>query len=1018
MTQSSMCSREEIMNFLLDRYKCDFQTVSDMSEHDHEAAKEFLDKMVKLLTMTDITVRDIVEKMLDKVCEFFGADTAYAISTGRVSGMYVNSEYYKDPEKTKYLPQVSEFSLMLINRVRNEMRGDLVCFLPDVNKIKKENPEVYGRLKVFSTESILMIPIFRKKDLLGIFVINNMTRRYGDLGAVRLVMELLMGLKAEQDSFEYKLNLKQVQREAEISSQYSEKIFKTDKTLKFTSLLAQNLSKHFAKSIVIKITSDTYYALSDANYVYNGAHIHSGAEEYVKKELLDSAIENYRDDLKAFCDFSTLSVRLKNKEEISTEYINYESNWCRASFIKVDEDNNSAIEHVLFVETFIENEKTKEGSRKRFVRSLSEPYDAVYLLDLDKDTMEPLKSFSDGCRCELIDAGITMKLKVWRSEYLYIDASDKIVDFFDLVNIEKALRDNEKISLEFATTKNGWVNSEFIAYARNTNGEVRQILWTTKNIARRRNEKILENIISGAWVSLGYISIPHNIYDMSVGTPMLYKYLSKSGNVGSALSVLDLFVSDEYKGKMKEFVDFSTLTDRILGNKEISAEYLNKDGEWRLASMSPLTYDESGNITEFTFGIKDIDALKKHELEREKELEGALEEAKRASIEKNNFFSNLSHDIRTPMNAIIGMTRIARDNIKDIGRVRECLDKIDKSSSHLLALINDSLDLSRIEKGKEQIQYESVNLNELQNNFMSIMQGYMVDRKLEFVTETEPLIAEYVYTDELHLRQIILNILSNAVKYTPDGKRIIYRMENKVSDDGQNLHIRYIVADSGIGMSKEFIRHIFEPFSRADRDGDNPRYKGTGLGMAIVKNFVDMLHGKIDIQSELEMGTVVTVEFDFKIDLNPHEREENTDAEEEVAETDLHGTRIMLVEDNEINREVAIDILKDLNLNITEAVNGQDAVDKFRESGIGEYKCILMDIMMPVLDGYEATKTIRAMDREDAKTVPIVAMTANAFMEDVKVAKNAGMNDHIAKPVTPEIVKRTLKKYLNQGVKA
>ncbi len=1012
MTQSNMCSREDIMNFLLDRYKCDLERIVGMSERDPDGAREFLDKTVKLLTMTDTTMKDIVQKLLDRVCSFFGADTAYVINAGRVSGMYVNSEYYKDPEKTKYLPLVSEFSLMAINRVRNEMSQDLVCFLPDVSKIKKENPEVYARLKAFKTYSILMIPIFRKKDLLGIVIINNMTKRYGDIGAMRLIMELLMSLKAEQDTFEYKLNLQQVQREARINSLYNEKMFKTDKTLKFTSILAQNLSKHFAKSIVIKIAADTYYALSDANYVYNGAYVHDGAEEYVKKELLDSAIENYREDLKVFCDFSTLPARLKNKEEISIEYINYESNWCRASFIKVDEDDNSELKHVLFVETFIENEKTKEGSRKRFVRSLSEPYDAVYLLDLDKDTMEPLKSFGDGCRCEMIDAGITMKLKVWKSEYLYIDASDKIVDFFDLVNIEKALRDNEKISMEFATTKNGWVNSEFIAYARNTNGEVRQILWTTKNIARRRNEKILENIISGAWVALGYISIPHNIYDLSVGTPTIYKFLSKSGNIDLAIGVLGLFVSDDYRAKMREFVDFSTLTDRILGNKEISAEYINKDGEWRLASMSPLTYDESGNITEFTFGIKDIDVLKKRELERERELEDALEEAKRASIEKNNFFSNLSHDIRTPMNAIIGMTRIARDNIKDRDRVRECLDKIDKSSSHLLALINDSLDLSRIEKGKEQIQYESVNLNELQNNFMSIMQGYMVDRKLEFVTETEPLIAEYVFTDELHLRQIILNILSNAVKYTPDGKRIIYRTENRISDDGQNLHIRYIVADSGIGMSKEFIKHIFEPFSRVDRDGDNPRLKGTGLGMVIVKNFVDMLHGKIDIQSELEMGTVVTVEFDFKIDLNPQLCTENPKTEEEMPETDLHGTRIMLVEDNEINREVAIDILKSLNLTITEAVNGQDAVDKFRESGVGEYKCILMDIMMPVLDGYEATKTIRAMDREDAKTVPVIAMTANAFMEDIKVAKNAGMNDHIAKPVTPEIVKKTLKKYL------
>jgi CheY-like chemotaxis protein len=304
-----------------------------------------------------------------------------------------------------------------------------------------------------------------------------------------------------------------------------------------------------------------------------------------------------------------------------------------------------------------------------------------------------------------------------------------------------------------------------------------------------------------------------------------------------------------------------------------------------------------------------------------------------------------------------------------------------------------------------------VNLHELENNFMSIMQGYMVDRKLEIITDSQPLEVDYVLTDGLRLRQVVLNILSNAVKYTPDGKNIIYRTENRLSDDSKKLHMKYTIADSGIGMSQEFLKKIYEPFSQVERDGVHSNYKGTGLGMVIVKSFVDMLGGTIEIQSEVNVGTVVTLNFEFDID--PHPVKKKTEGKASADKTvDLKNVKIMLVEDNDINREIAVELLKSMNMEIIEAVDGEDAVNKFRKSALGEYKCIFMDIMMPVMNGYEATKAIRSMDRDDAKSVPIIAMTANAFMEDVKMSKECGMNEHISKPIDPERVKEVVAKYL------
>jgi signal transduction histidine kinase/ActR/RegA family two-component response regulator len=385
-------------------------------------------------------------------------------------------------------------------------------------------------------------------------------------------------------------------------------------------------------------------------------------------------------------------------------------------------------------------------------------------------------------------------------------------------------------------------------------------------------------------------------------------------------------------------------------------------------------------------------------------LEEAALKAENANKAKSEFLSHMSHDIRTPINAIMGMTGIALKSIDDRDRVQDCLHKIESSSQHLFSLINDVLDMSRIESGKTTLNIESFNLSACLANCASIINGQISDRKLELVQDFEKLENPMVLGDELHLRQIFINILGNSVKFTPDGGKIWFRAR-QTELDGKTAFC-FVMEDNGIGMKPEFLPHLFEAFAQED-GGSRTTYKGTGLGMAIVKQFVDMMGGTIEVESTLNVGTTFTVTLPMEIDQKAKPQEE------EKKEDDFHldGMKVLLVEDNELNMEIARELLEDQGVIVTTAENGQIAVDLFEQSETGAFDAILMDIMMPVMDGLTAAKTIRASSKPDATTIPILAMTANAYDEDVKKTREAGMNSHLSKPINVQILYATLSNF-------
>ncbi len=397
--------------------------------------------------------------------------------------------------------------------------------------------------------------------------------------------------------------------------------------------------------------------------------------------------------------------------------------------------------------------------------------------------------------------------------------------------------------------------------------------------------------------------------------------------------------------------------------------------------------------------------IMKFEVQHRSELEEALALAEQANRAKTTFLNNMSHDIRTPMNAIIGFSNLATKYIDDKEKVQDYLGKITQSSNHLLSLINDVLDMSRIESGKVHIEEKEENIIEILDGIENIVQADVQNKRLNFNIEKIDITDENIYCDKLRVNQILINLISNAIKFTDvDGMIKVTVTEKKSSKKGHAIY-EFKIRDTGIGISKEFQKEIFEPFTR-ERTSTVSGIQGTGLGMSITKNLVDMMNGKITVKSEVGKGT----EFVVKLELKLQNGSKKTEKVKEKVE--FAGKRILLVEDNLMNREIATEYLQDFGFLVENAENGKEACDILENIEPGYFDLVLMDIQMPIMNGFEATQKIRSFKNKKIANIPIIAMTANAFEEDRKAAENAGMNGHLAKPIDVEKLVDTLKEIL------
>ena len=392
----------------------------------------------------------------------------------------------------------------------------------------------------------------------------------------------------------------------------------------------------------------------------------------------------------------------------------------------------------------------------------------------------------------------------------------------------------------------------------------------------------------------------------------------------------------------------------------------------------------------------------------------ALQTAENANKAKTDFLSNMSHDIRTPMNAIIGMTSLIRHDAGNKDKVIEYADKIDISSQHLLGIINDVLDMSKIEAGKTVFKYTDFSMPDLIEELNTIFQPQIAERNQTLMVIKENIRHEWVNGDQVHLMQIFSNLLSNAVKYTQEGGKIQFLVEECETNSSVYAKYRFLVSDNGMGMSADFKETIFDPFTRAEGSVTN-KIQGTGLGMAITRNLVEAMGGTIDVESELGQGSCFEVLIDLRI---AEDRSVSSTVQEEKNEQNdniFQGMRFLCAEDNELNAEILTELLKIEGAECTICENGEEILKTFEKSAPGDYDMILMDVQMPVMNGYEATKAIRRSSHELAKKIPIIAMTANAFSEDIQHSLAAGMNAHVSKPIEMKVLEKTIRSIKSGG---
>lgn len=493
------------------------------------------------------------------------------------------------------------------------------------------------------------------------------------------------------------------------------------------------------------------------------------------------------------------------------------------------------------------------------------------------------------------------------------------------------------------------------------------------------------------------INLDEGTYTVVHGISNVYRDFGDVGKTLDAISVImNSIVSDEYKGAMAKFFDLHTLKDRLKDTNTVHADYKASDGRWVSARFVVKTRNGDGSAHEVLYIPRVITSEKIKELEYQEEIVRSNLEAKKANLVKTDFLRRMSHDIRTPINGIIGMTNIAEHYSDDLKKQEECRRKVKNASNFLLELVNNVLDMSKLESG-------AMDLDEVTFDFVKLLREVENITKMNGENKGVRVTSDYSNTREcmvvgspLHVKQVILNIAGNAVKYTNDGGSVNLSVEETFNDGG-TVTYKMECRDNGIGMSKEFLEHAFEPFSQ-EKYGARTNYTGTGLGLAITKQLVDLMGGSISVSSELGKGSTFTYIQSFKL---VDEKTSDNDAVENVS---LDGRNVLVVDDNLINQEIARFVFEEKGAIVTCADNGDDALSKFKDN---KYDLIVMDIMMPIMGGYEATRRIRAIDKD----VLIFAMSANAFSDDVKKSLAVGMNEHLSKPLVMDDLNRALAKY-------
>ena len=712
---------------------------------------------------------------------------------------------------------------------------------------------------------------------------------------------------------------------------------------------------------------------------------------------------------------------LRNRKTFITTYRNADGAYCEMKFVKVGNSEGIPKAVALGFADKDEELRAKEEEATVLKRNidiieiLASEYSSVYYIDLTTDELDPYTMNVDTeSKFGLIfRSGIkfTEAYSMYVDKLVYPEDKDMMLRAGSIYNIVKELNNKKSFITQYRDDEGRYSEMKFVKVGDDENPEAVALgfanrdeeirLQIARNEADARDRAVISGLSDdfGCVVYAGYDdSEIHYRFD-----PLFEKYIPNWSRINNFTNRLDTLIKTVMHPDDRE--EFYKAT-----RKDVIKENINRDGvyyvNFRTLINNEITYYQAKFVRDensddhLIAGFHNVDETTKREMD-------ALEKAEIANKAKSTFLFSMSHDIRTPMNAIVGFTSLAQRHIEDKEKTSDFLNKIEIAGKQLLSLINQVLEMSRIESGKIVLQNQSTNLKEQLDATMIIYSEQAKIKDLTMTSETIGLEHENVITDADRLKQIITNIIGNAIKYTPSGGSIKYTIAEKPSDIVGHANYEFTIQDTGVGMSKEFLEHIFDEFSRENTTTVS-KIQGTGLGMSIVKRMVDLMEGKIDIKSTKGKGTKITVTIPMQIDNS--ERVSYVEGEETNV-ISLDGLKVLLVEDNEMNRESTTTTLTDFGVVVDTANDGDTAVEKVEKSKPGQYDLILMDIQMPRMNGYDATRAIRSLSNKKLANIPIVAMTANAFEEDRKNAYDSGMNGHLAKPVDVSLMVATLSNY-------
>ncbi len=615
-----------------------------------------------------------------------------------------------------------------------------------------------------------------------------------------------------------------------------------------------------------------------------------------------------------------------------------------------------------------------------------------FLIILYDVILQPHDPTIKGCLVFVVLAALFNTLPV--ANILGSFAAYMVVMAFDLIYADPEVVGLDSINILFAIAIGVYISW------RNTEANISRKVYTDMYKAATKTSIIVAQI-----------DLLHSTYEVLQSPDYMVDVLQRDLTADEAIGrIRDNFVAPDYRDEFMRVFDFNSLPDSLDIDDKVSFYFQDFRGIW----CQLVVVEEKrmrNRVSAVVAIVRDVDLEKRRELEYQKQLSDAVEEARRASSAKTNFLRRMSHDIRTPINGIRGMVEIAEHYSNDMEKQRECRNKIKEASGYLLSLVNDVLDMNKLESGTIVLEHTPFDLLELLAESNTVAEMQAIDHGIAYVLDWENSNIEHnrLIGSPVHLKQILHNFASNAIKYNRENGKVTVACR-ELPDDDDHATFCFTCADTGIGMSREFVQHAFEPFSQEGRDS-RTTYSGTGLGLSIVKELVGRMGGTVKVTSEQNVGSTFEVTLRFEIDRNVPQADEK----KEDVPVDISGKCALIVEDNSLNMEIAEFMLENEGFSVEKAENGQEAVDMFRGSDVWKYDIIFMDIMMPVMGGLEAAAEIRSSDRADAQVVPIVAMSANAFSDDVKSSIEAGMNAHIMKPIDMDKLRYTIQDVLRQS---